>query len=221
MDAARTGSHYRHCPGRRRLRAGLAVLLALGPCGAAAAESASPVYRSYAGPGSLPIYSDRPLNHSSRVIAFFEVERRRRPAHETGKTMRGRALEPLLRRAAGAHGVRAALLKAVIEVESGFDAHARSPRGAVGLMQVMPATAARYGHYDLYSPAQNIDVGAHYLSDLLTRFDGNLGLALAAYNAGENAVLRSGGRIPDYAETRRYVPRVLERYRHYLPDGLP
>jgi soluble lytic murein transglycosylase-like protein len=113
------------------------------------------------------------------------------------------------------HGVHAALLKAVIEVESGYDAQARSPKGAIGLMQVMPATAARYGQFNLYSPEQNIDVGARYLRDLLNMFGGDVRLAVAAYNAGENAVIRSGRRVPAYPETLRYVPMVLERYQRF------
>jgi soluble lytic murein transglycosylase-like protein len=100
-------------------------------------------------------------------------------------------------------------------VESGFNAQARSPKGAIGLMQVMPATAARYGDFDLYSPEQNLDVGTRYLRDLLAMFNGNVQLAVAAYNAGENAVLRSGRRVPAYPETQRYVPMVLERYNRF------
>jgi soluble lytic murein transglycosylase-like protein len=113
------------------------------------------------------------------------------------------------------HGVHPALLKAVIEVESGFNAQARSPKGAIGLMQVMPATAARYGEFDLYSPEQNIDVGTRYLRDLLAMFKGNVRLAVAAYNAGENAVIRNGRQVPAYPETQRYVPMVLERYNRF------
>lgn len=125
------------------------------------------------------------------------------------------AFEQLVHRVAQQHGVHAALLQAVIEVESGFNARARSPKGAIGLMQVMPATAARYGNFDLYSPEQNVDVGARYLRDLLAMFNGDVRLAVAAYNAGEHAVLRNGRRVPPYAETMRYVPMVMERYRRF------
>jgi len=121
----------------------------------------------------------------------------------------------LVQRIASAHGVHAALLKAVIEVESGFNARALSPKGAMGLMQLMPATAARYGRFNLYTPEENLDAGAHYLHDLLAMFDGNVRLAVAAYNAGENAVIRSGRKVPAYAETQRYVPMVLERYNRF------
>lgn len=109
-------------------------------------------------------------------------------------------------------GVDAALLHAVISVESGYRDGAVSPKGASGLMQLMPATARRYGLTSLFDPAGNIQAGARYLRDLLAMFDNDVELALAAYNAGENAVIRHGRRIPPYAETRRYVPLVLAHY---------
>lgn len=110
-------------------------------------------------------------------------------------------------------GVDVALLHAVISVESGYDSRAVSPKGATGLMQLMPATAARYGIRDIRDPRDNIRVGASYLRDLLSMFDNNVELALAAYNAGEQAVIRNGNRLPPYAETRRYVPMVVAHYR--------
>jgi soluble lytic murein transglycosylase-like protein len=103
------------------------------------------------------------------------------------------------------------LLQAVIAVESGFDARAVSHKGALGLMQLMPQTAQRFGVQDPFDPVQNLTGGAAYLKSLLQRFDGNLELALAAYNAGEAAVIKAGYRIPPFAETRAYVPRVLAR----------
>jgi len=108
-----------------------------------------------------------------------------------------------------------ALLQAVIAQESAFDPQAVSSKGAVGLMQLMPATAQRYGVSDRYDPEQNIRGGARYLHDLMQQFDNNLPLVLAAYNAGEDAVKHYGNRIPPYAETREYVPRVLGLYRQY------
>lgn len=124
---------------------------------------------------------------------------------------------PEVRAAAEAAGLDVALLHAVIAVESGHNATAVSPKGARGLMQLMPATARRYGVRDLFEPAQNLRGGSAYLRDLLIMFDGNFDLALAAYNAGEGAVLRHGRQIPPYAETQHYVPRVLgiyQRLRH-------
>jgi len=113
--------------------------------------------------------------------------------------------------AADRHGLDRALLAAVVEVESGFQPKAVSPKGARGLMQLMPATAKRFGVTDPFDPEQSLDGGAQYLHWLLQRFQGRTDLALAAYNAGEGAVDRHGGRIPPYGETLRYVNGVLER----------
>lgn len=110
--------------------------------------------------------------------------------------------------------VDVALIKAVIEVESGADPDAVSPKGATGLMQLMPQTARQYGAANLRDTRQNILAGARYLAALLRRFD-SIPLALAAYNAGERAVQRHGGRIPPYAETQAYVARVLDRYAYH------
>jgi soluble lytic murein transglycosylase-like protein len=117
--------------------------------------------------------------------------------------------------ASAAHkaGVDPALVHAVIGVESAYRENAVSPKGAVGLMQVMPETGRRYGVENLTLPSQNIRAGTRYLSDLMRMFNGDLSLVLAAYNAGENAVIRYGGRVPPYPETRQYVPRVLSIYR--------
>ena len=122
--------------------------------------------------------------------------------------------------AAKANTVQAALVRAVIVVESGFNPRAVSKRGAVGLMQLLPATARRYGVKDLYDPEQNIRAGTRYLSDLLARFDSNLELALAAYNAGEEAVERYGRRIPPFAETLNYVPSVMRVYQRLMNQPL-
>lgn len=121
---------------------------------------------------------------------------------------------PVVEQAAADHRLDPALLLAVIHAESGFNPQALSPKGAVGLMQLMPATASRYGTGDLRDPGRNVQAGAAHLRYLLGRYD-DLPLALAAYNAGENAVERYGMRIPPYAETQDYVPRVLSLYRKY------
>ena len=113
------------------------------------------------------------------------------------------------------YGLEGALLHAVISVESSYNPRALSPKGAAGLMQLMPAIAKRYGVSDRFDPAQNLHGGAQYLRDLLTRFNSDVSLALAAYNAGETAVIKHGKRIPPFRETRNYVPRVLAYYRQY------
>jgi soluble lytic murein transglycosylase-like protein len=109
------------------------------------------------------------------------------------------------------HGIDPALVLAVVGVESAFRPEAVSPRGAQGLMQLMPATAAALGVKDALDPAENLDGGIRHLGSLLTLYGGDLIRALAAYNAGEGAVSRHGG-VPPYRETRAYVKKVLERY---------
>ena len=108
-----------------------------------------------------------------------------------------------------------ALIHAVISAESGYNPFARSAKGAAGLMQLMPATAKRYGVTNRLDPAQNIQGGARYLRDLVRMFNNDLHLAVAAYNAGENAVVKYGNRIPPYSETMTYVPRVMTYYKKY------
>jgi soluble lytic murein transglycosylase-like protein len=121
----------------------------------------------------------------------------------------------LIENASKTYGVDSALVHAVITAESGYNPAALSKAGARGLMQLMPDTAARYGVRNIHDPAENINGGVRYLRDLITMFNGNLELAVAAYNAGENAVIRHGNRIPPYAETVHYVPKVLGFYRKF------
>ena len=130
----------------------------------------------------------------------FNPEDRRRYAPLIAMVAREQRLEP-------------ALLHAVITVESGYNPSARSPKGAAGLMQLMPETARRYEVENIWDPGQNLRGGARYLRDLLATFNDDLSLALAAYNAGENTVAQYGNRIPPYPETQSYVPRVLQQYR--------
>ncbi len=125
----------------------------------------------------------------------------------------------LIDRTARRTDLHPALLKAVIAAESAFDPNAVSRAGAQGLMQLHPKTAQRYGVTNPFDPAANVDGGARYLHDLLRRFNNNLELALAAYNAGEEAVERHGRRIPPYAETQAYVPTVLKLYRRFLAQN--
>lgn len=120
-------------------------------------------------------------------------------------------VEKLLREASDRHKVDPALVRAVIETESNWNPRAYSRKGAGGLMQLIPTTAQRYGAYDVFNPQQNIDAGVRYLRKLLERYNGNLDLALAAYNAGEGAVDRAGG-VPFYRETRNYVQKVQNAY---------
>lgn len=115
--------------------------------------------------------------------------------------------------AAQDNGLEAALLHAVIMTESNYNARAISPKGAQGLMQLMPFTAKRFGVSNAYDPSQNIQGGARYLSYLLKLFKNDFSLAVAAYNAGENAVIQHGNKIPPYRETVNYVGKVMGIYK--------
>jgi soluble lytic murein transglycosylase-like protein len=166
------------------------------------------------------IVTDHPINDpNARLI------RRAGAAEGVGYLLAHRAIEiptrdpasfdSLIRHAAVAHDVDASLVKAVVHAESGFNPNAISRVGASGLMQLMPATAKRYGVHDIFDPAQNVAGGVRYLRDLLRMFKNDTRLAVAAYNAGEGAVLRYRG-VPPYEETRDYVTKVLQfrnRYR--------
>ena len=120
-----------------------------------------------------------------------------------------------IRHASRAANVPVALIRAVIKAESAFNPYALSATGAVGLMQLMPETAARYGVKNRMDPSQNILGGAMYLGDLLRMFNNNMNLTIAAYNAGEGAVMHYGRKIPPYPETVAYVPKVLKYYKQY------
>lgn len=125
---------------------------------------------------------------------------------------------PIIDAAARQNGLDPALLHAVIRAESGYNPRALSIKGASGLMQLIPDTARRYGVNDIWDPHENIHGGARYLKDLLAMFNNNVELALAGYNAGENAVIRAGRRIPNYPETMAYVPKVMGYLRtHGVP----
>jgi len=126
----------------------------------------------------------------------------------TGKAQ----IDNFIVQSASRHGVDPVLLYAIMHRESAFKQRAVSHKGARGLMQLMPATAARFGVRDIFDPAQNIEGGARYVRFLLNYFDGDVSLALAGYNAGEGAVNRYGRRVPPYRETQEYVRRISERY---------
>lgn len=138
-------------------------------------------------------------------------------------------LSPLIERNARAQSLDPALVKAIIAVESGFDPSAVSAKGAFGLMQLLPETAARYGvvadprrsaAQKLLDPAINLRAGTHYLHDLTVQFANDISVALAAYNAGEQAVLRYGSRVPPFAETREFV-RLVEQFRRLFSPPPP
>ncbi len=165
--------------------------------------------RALPGGGQLP-------PASQTLLALFEKSSAYRPA------------KAALQEASKRHGIDYELLQALVATESGFDAQAVSPKGAIGLMQLMPATAQRYGvqadrkrtlESKLYDPRINIAAGSRYLRDLIAMFEGSLELALAAYNAGEGAVQRAGNKIPNYRETQNYVRTVLQLYAYLKPGA--
>jgi len=140
------------------------------------------------------------------------------------------SVRQILRDASSAHDIDYELLQALIATESGFNASAVSPKGAIGLMQLMPDTARRYGvdsdrhgplERKLTDPKTNVRAGTRYLRDLINMFPGQLELALAAYNAGEGAVMRAGNQIPNYKETQNYVKNVLGLYWGLKPPAPP
>ena len=154
----------------------------------------------------------------SKLHAFFEVS----PAFKL--------VRQHMREASSDHNIDFELLQALIAAESGFDTTAVSPKGAIGLMQIMPATARRYGvdgdrkmgiEKKLTDPKLNIKTGTRYLRDLINMFPGELELAIAAYNAGEGAVQRAGNQIPNYKETQNYVKTVMQLYTLLKPPAPP
>jgi len=164
------------------------------------------------------ILTDKPTHQGYKRLVktwkgWVEAEKRRKPSINVAKNRK--KFSGTIDYFAKQHRLPTPLLHAVITAESSYDPDAVSRTGAVGLMQLMPGTAKRYGVKNRRNPYQNIKGGSSYLRDLLGMFDNNLVLALAAYNAGENAVKRYGNKIPPYSETRTYVRRVLSYYKQY------
>jgi hypothetical protein len=173
-------------------------------------------YRTVGDTMILSLRSGGDISCSKDLIARIEPDEIEYPTAALAALPRAQAIiEPpaipaeyreLVADAALRHGVDARVVHAVIQVESAYHSRARSPKGAMGLMQLMPATARQYGASNLYDPKVNVDTGIRHLKSLLQRFE--LPLALAAYNAGEGAVAKFGG-IPPFKETQDYVSRIL------------
>ena len=158
-------------------------------------------------------YTDVPDNNRYRLLLLRPNERTvSGDRYDSMLLAKATRYDAIIENAAASASVEANLLRAVIVVESGFNSRAVSKAGAVGLMQLMPATASRFGVANPFDPRENVHAGARYLRFLIDRFGHDIRLALAAYNAGEEAVQRNGGQIPPFVETMLYVPRVLKIY---------
>jgi soluble lytic murein transglycosylase-like protein len=193
-----------------RLLAALAgaSLLVLAPA------SRADIYRTEDASGVIS-FTSRPINKGSELVARTKPSTAFQPVmpRDTSPERFSR-YDAHIRQAAALYQIPEELIRAVIKVESNFDPGALSPKNARGLMQMIPATAQRMMVTDVFDPRQNIFGGTRYLRVLANLFNGDLELTIAAYNAGEGAVMRHGG-IPPFEETRNYVTQVLAYYRHY------
>ncbi|MBD8697305.1 lytic transglycosylase domain-containing protein [Stenotrophomonas sp. CFBP 13718] len=191
---------------RSVIQAALASSIALGA--SASSVQAASIYAGLSADGRLVVAEQPALG-----LRFFDASAPRRAANlPHAPASAATRWRPLIQQVADEVGIDVALLQAVVSQESSFNPRAVSPAGAVGLMQLMPGTARRFGVRDRFDPAQNLRGGARYLVWLLDHFNQDLDLALAAYNAGEGSVRRHGNRVPPFAETRAYVHAVRQRY---------
>lgn len=182
------------------------------------------VFFSFSPPASADVYVYKDQNG---VLNFTNTPNHtgfRRVLREPSAQSRGGAAitasyDSLIRTASGRYSIDADLIRAVIKTESDFNPGARSHKGAMGLMQLMPDTARLHNVFDAYDPSENVEAGVRHLRMLLDRYQGNVELSLAAYNAGSGAVEKHRG-IPPYVETREYVRRVLRFYDQYRGEGL-
>jgi len=164
--------------------------------------------------GPLSVFVERArIDHVEWEPLELAAESDSNSKKERGWTTGKPRLDALIRQNGAKYGVDPYLIFCVMEQESHFNAHALSPKGARGLMQLMPGTAARFGVKRPSDPAQNIAGGTRYLKQLIAQFDGRVDLVLASYNAGEGAVLKFGRKVPPYRETRDYVKKISFRYR--------
>jgi soluble lytic murein transglycosylase-like protein len=180
---------------------------------AASAAAARPQIYTYVDADGQRHYTDVPDNNRYRLLVLSPHDRTASgDRYDELLLARAGQYDSIIEKAAVAASLEPNLLRAVIVVESGFNSRAVSKRGAVGLMQLMPSTASRFGVSNPFDPRENVHAGARYLKFLIDRFGQDVRLALAAYNAGEDAVDRNGGQIPPFSETMAYVPRVLKIY---------
>jgi len=170
----------------------------------------------YRAPDGAIHFTDQPMAGKYRLL-WKSGKSSSKSAYSAARLRKNKSrLTPLIDTIARGVRLHPGLLHAVVMVESAYNPQAKSKKGAQGLMQLMPGTASRYGVSDSYDPRQNLEGGARYLKDLLAEFKFDLKLALAAYNAGENAVRKYGNQIPPYPETKNYVKKVMGHYRENM-----
>ena len=197
------------------------AMAAMAVCTAAICSASPPIYK-YVDAGGVAHFTDKPDSRRYELFVLTPKESTRGGNHyDPGLLAQGAQYDAIIEAEAKSAGVEPNLLRAVIVVESGFNCRAVSKRGAVGLMQLMPATATRFGVSNRYDPRQNVRGGALYLGFLINRFRHNVRLALAAFNAGEDAVDRNSGQIPPFIETLEYVPKVLKIYQALTEQQQP
>jgi Transglycosylase SLT domain/Domain of unknown function (DUF4124) len=189
--------------------------LLLAPLGAVASEG---IYRYVEKDGTI-IYTNVPPPGSKKASklkgTFSQTPKPTYSTQVRGRSWTPEALEPHIQAAATRYRIPTPLVRAIIQVESNFNPNAVSPKGASGLMQLMPATASDMYVKDIFDVGDNIEGGVRYLRVLANLYDGDMTKMVAAYNAGPEAVRKYGGRVPPYAETQAYVRKVLQLYFHY------
>ena len=198
---------------RPTLLPGLLLLMGSLACTPAAATE---IYRWVDSEGVVHL-TDRPTHEGYRLIQLHNKQAKMSRIDFRNRKANRKRFSGKIAQVARRYKVPEALLHALITIESVYDPNAESRAGAVGLMQLMPATARRYGVFNRRNPTANLNGGTRYLRDLLIRFDNDVELALAGYNAGEKAVEKYNNQIPPYKETQEYVRKVLAVYAQESP----
>jgi soluble lytic murein transglycosylase-like protein len=175
-----------------------------------AVPASAQIYSWRDGNGNLVVSNNKKPEAGAEVTSYEVPKAAQVRATRYVKPDSSRQYDEIIAEHASNHGVRTALVRAVIQVESGFNAYAQSPKGALGLMQLMPATAKQFGVVNPFNPKENIRAGVAYLRELLDRYSNDEEIALAAYNAGPGAVDRYSQSVPPYRETQNYVSKVSE-----------
>ena len=186
---------------------GLQYIVLAAVCLGFSAPASAQIYSWRDANGNL-VLSNRPKAGAAPVHSYVVPQAENVRATRFAPMERGRAYDDLIAEHARTNGVRPDLVRAVVQVESAFNPYAKSPKGAMGLMQLMPATMKQYGVTNPFDPAENVRAGVAYLRQLLERYQNNEELALAAYNAGPGAVDKHGQMVPPYRETKNYIAQI-------------